>query len=252
MNKNIYKKELYDLQVELVKYQRHVIQSELKVCLVFEGRDTSGKDGTIKRFMEHLSPREARIVALNKPSNRDNKSWYFQRFVPYLPEDGEIIFFNRSWYNRAGVEKVMNFCNNKEYTSFMQEVGSFEHLLTHSQIHLFKYYLDISKHEQKKRLEKRREDPLKQWKISPIDSKAQNMWHEYSEARNTMFTQTNFIYAPWYIIHTDNKREARINIIKHFLSHVEYPNKQENKLIYDINIVFKFDLNYYEQNLIAK
>lgn len=252
MNKNIYKKELYDLQVELVKYQKHIIEKELKVCLVFEGRDTAGKDGIIKRFMEHLSPREARIVALNKPSNRDIKSWYFQRFVPYLPLNGEIVFFNRSWYNRAGVEKVMGFCTEKEYTRFMQEVGSFEHLLTHSEMHFFKYYLDISKKEQKKRLEKRRKNPLKQWKISPIDKKAQNMWNEYSQARDTMFSQTNFIYSPWYIVHTDSKKEARINVIKHFLSHVEYPNKEEEKLIYDDNIVFEFDVNYYKQNLITK
>ncbi len=252
MNRKTYKKELYDLQVELVKYQKHVIENDLKVCLVLEGRDTSGKDGIIKRFMEHLSPREARIVALNKPSDRDKKSWYFQRFVPYLPVDGEIVFFNRSWYNRAGVERVMSFCEEKDYTSFMQEVGSFEHLLTHSEINFFKYYLDISKKEQKKRLEKRRKNPLKQWKISPIDKKAQTMWNEYSQARDTMFTQTNFIYAPWVIIHTDCKREARINIIKHFLSHVQYPNKKDEKLIYDVNIIFNFNLDYYDKNLISK
>lgn len=252
MNKNIYKKELYDLQVELVKYQKHVIEKELKACLIFEGRDTSGKDGIIKRFIEHLSPRDARIVALNKPSDRDKKSWYFQRYVPHLPVDGEIVFFNRSWYNRAGVERVMKFCNDKEYLNFMQEVGNFEHLLTHSEINFFKYYLDISKPEQKKRLESRRKDPLKQWKISPIDNRAQSLWNNYSQARDSMFTKTTFIYAPWYIVHTDSKKEARINTIKHFLSHVEYPGKEEEKLIYDTNIVFKFNVNYYDQKLIAK
>ncbi|WP_121626403.1 polyphosphate kinase 2 [Poseidonibacter antarcticus] len=251
-NKKTYKKELYDLQVELVKYQSYVIKKQLKVCLLFEGRDTAGKDGTIKRFTEHLSPREARVVALNKPSNRDTKSWYFQRYVPHLPEDGEIVFFNRSWYNRAGVEKVMGFCTQEQYVRFMQEVGSFEHLLTHSQIHFFKYYLDISKNAQKQRLASRRKDPLKQWKISPIDNKAQSMWNDYSKARDAMFSKTSFIYAPWYIVHTDCKKKARINVIKHFLSHVEYPNKDEEKLIYDTNIVFKFNVKYYEQDLITK
>lgn len=158
MKKSIYKKELYKLQVELVKFQKYVIEKNVAVCLVLEGRDTAGKDGTIKRFTEHLSPREARTVALG---------------VPHLPSAGEIVFFNRSWYNRSGVEKVMGFCIKKQYKEFMEEVGSFEQMLTHSNIRFFKYYLDISKKEQKKRLEARKTDPLKQWKLSPIDAKAQ-------------------------------------------------------------------------------
>lgn len=251
MNKKIYKKELYELQVELVKFHKSVIEKGKKVCIIFEGRDAAGKDGTIKRFCEHLSPREVRTVALGKPSDRDNDAWYFQRFVPHLPVSGEIVFFNRSWYNRAGVERVMGFCNEREYKKFMDEVGDFEHLLTHADIHFFKYYLDISKEEQKERLEARKEDLLKQWKLSPIDKKAQKKWHEYSKARDAMFVKTDFLYAPWHIVHTNSKKRCRINVMKHFLSHVDYPGKEKEKLIYDSSIVFGFDPQYYKEGLIA-
>jgi polyphosphate kinase 2 len=251
MNKKTYLKELYDLQVELVKFHKSVIEKGKKVCVVFEGRDAAGKDGTIKRFIEHLSPREVRTVALGKPSDRDNSAWYFQRYVPHLPVGGEIVFFNRSWYNRAGVERVMGFCHEREYRLFMDEVGSFEHLLTHSEIVFFKYYLDITKKEQKKRLKQRKTDPLRQWKLSPIDEKAQKMWEAYSKARDAMFVKTDFVYAPWRIVHCDNKKQARINVIKHFLSHVDYPGKDEEKLIYDPDIVFEFDPRYYDRGLIA-
>jgi polyphosphate kinase 2 len=251
MNKKTYLKELYELQVELVKFHKHVIEKGKKVCIVFEGRDAAGKDGTIKRFTEHLSPREVRTVALGKPSDRDTSAWYFQRYVPHLPVGGEIVFFNRSWYNRAGVERVMDFCRESEYRLFMDEVGSFEHLLTHSEMVFFKYYLDITKKEQKKRLKQRKTDPLRQWKLSLIDEKAQKMWEAYSEARDAMFVKTDFVYAPWRIVHCDSKKEARINVIKHFLSHVNYPGKKEEKLIYDPDVVFEFDPLYYEKGLIA-
>jgi len=251
MKKSDYKKELYRLQVELVKFQRHVIEKEIKVCIVFEGRDAAGKDGTIKRFTEHLSPREARTVALGKPSDRDRKSWYFQRYVPHLPVGGEIVFFNRSWYNRAGVERVMGFCTKKEYKAFMEEVGSFEQLLTHSGIVFFKYYLDISKKEQKKRLQERKKDPLKQWKLSPIDMQAQKLWKEYSKARDEMFARTSFVFAPWHVVHSDDKKVARINVMKHFLAHVEYPDKEESLLVYDTDVVCEFDPVCYEKGLIA-
>jgi len=251
MNKIEYKKALYALQVELVKFQKHVIGKELQVCIIFEGRDTAGKDGTIKRFTEHLSPREARSVALGKPSDKEQKSWYFQRYVPHLPSGGEIVFFNRSWYNRAGVEKVMGFCTKKQHKTFMEEVGSFEQMLTHSGIFFVKYYLDISKKEQKKRLDARRNDPLKQWKISPIDQQAQKFWKEYSQARDEMFSQTSFVYAPWYVIHSDDKKEARINTIKHFLSLQEYPDKNEKLLVYDHGVVCQFDPICYQKKMIA-
>ena len=240
MQKQLYKKELYDLQVELVKFQKSVIKENKKVCIILEGRDCAGKDGAIKRFSEHLSPREMRIVALGKPTDKDRSSWYFQRFVPHLPSGGEIVFFNRSWYNRAGVERVFGFCTEEELRAFLQEVGDFEHLLIRSNMIFVKYYLDISKNEQKLRLEDRKQNPLKQWKISPIDEKAQEKWDDYSLARDEMFIKSDFVYAPWFIVHTDKKREARINIIKHFLSLVEYENKDESKLLYDNDIVFAF------------
>jgi polyphosphate kinase 2 len=251
VKKERYKKELYQLQVELVKLQKYVIEEDIAVCVVLEGRDTAGKDGTIKRFTEHLSPREARTVALGVPSDKEKKSWYFQRYVPHLPSEGEIVFFNRSWYNRAGVEKVMGFCTKKQYKVFMEEVGSFEQMLTHSKMRFFKYYLDISKKEQQKRLEARKTDPLKQWKLSPIDAKAQKMWDAYSKARDAMFNKTSFVYAPWFVVHTDDKKEARINIMKHFLSLNEYPGKDESLLVYDHNIVCTFDPVCQEKGLIA-
>ncbi len=252
MKKKEYKKELYELQVELVKFQKEVIKKGLKVCIIFEGRDTAGKDGTIKRFVEHLSPRDARVVALGKPSDKDKNSWYFQRYVSHLPIGGEIAFFNRSWYNRAGVEKVMSFCTEKEYKDFMEEVGNFEHLLVHSGIIFIKYYLDISNNEQKRRLEDRKKDPLKQWKISPIDEQAQKYWDSYSKARDEMFNKTSFAFAPWFVVHTDEKKEARINVIKHFLSLMKYPNKKNDLLVYKNDIICQFDKTCYEKKMIFK
>ena len=252
MQKKEYKEELYNLQVELVKFQKEVIAKDLKVCVILEGRDAAGKDGMIKRFIEHLSPRDARVVALGKPSDRDKKSWYFQRYVPNLPVGGEMVFFNRSWYNRAGVEKVMNFCTQKEYENFIQEVGNFEHLLVNSDIIFIKYYLDISKKEQEKRLQARKKDPLKQWKLSPIDEQAQKYWKEYSNARDEMFNKTSFIFAPWYVVHSNDKKAARINTIKHFLSQVKYKGKNKKVLEYNHNVVCRFDKICYEKGLIYK
>ena len=251
MKKKEYKKRLYDLQVELVKFQSYVIENDLKVCIVLEGRDSAGKDGTIKRFREHLSPREARIVALGKPSDKDRKSWYFQRYVPHLPSGGEIVFFNRSWYNRAGVEPVMGFCTQEQYEQFMTQVGSFEDMLVDDSMIFIKYYLDITKDEQAKRLEARRLDPLKQWKLSPIDAKAQEMWDSYSKYRDKMFKATSFSFAPWYVVHSNDKKTARINIIAHFLDQVEYPNKREEVLSWNNKVVCKFNPFCYEKGLIA-
>lgn len=251
MKKKEYKKRLYELQVELVKFQSYVIDNDLKVCVVLEGRDSAGKDGTIKRFREHLSPREARTVALGKPSDKDTKSWYFQRYVPHLPSGGEIVFFNRSWYNRAGVEPVMGFCTKEQYDQFLTQVSSFEDMLVDDGIIFIKYYLDIDKQEQAKRLEARRVDPLKQWKLSPIDAKAQELWDNYSEYRDRMFKSTSFDFAPWNVVHTNDKKTARINIIANFLSQVEYPNKRKEILSWDSKVVCKFEPNCYEQSLIA-
>ena len=251
MNKKEYKKRLYDLQVELVKFQRCVIENNLKVCIIFEGRDAAGKDGTIKRFREHLSPREAQVVALGKPSDKDKKSWFFQRYVPHLPSGGEIVFFNRSWYNRAGVEPVMGFCTQKEHERFMHQVGSFENMLVDSGIIFLKYYLDIDKAEQAKRLEERKKDPLKQWKLSPVDAKAQELWDSYSKYRDKMFKQTSFDFAPWYVVHSNHKKTARINVIAHFLSQMDYSNKKEELLKWDKNVVCQFKPKCYENGLIA-
>lgn len=251
MKKAQYKKELYELQVQLVKFQKQIIEKDMQVCIIFEGRDTAGKDGIIKRFIKHLSPRDARVVALGIPSLKDKSSWYFQRFTSHLPLNQEIVFFNRSWYNRAGVEKIMEFCTNQQYKSFLEEVGSFEQMLTHSGIIFFKYYLDISKKEQQKRLDDRRKDPLKQWKLSSLDEKAQDCWDDYSKARDKMFASTSFDFAPWYIVHTDDKKRARINVIKHFLSSVEYKGKDEKLLIYDKDIVCKFASRCYDKGLIT-
>ena len=252
MKKKEYKKELRYLQVELVKLQNHVIENDIKVCTIFEGRDAAGKDGMIKRYTEHLSPRQYRIVALPKPTSTDKKYWYFQRYIHHLPKSGEMVFFNRSWYNRAGVEKVMGFCTQEQYEKFMEEVPIFEHLIVHEGMVFTKYYLDITKEEQKKRFQERKTNPLKQWKLSPIDEEALKLWDKYTLARDEMFARTHFAYAPWYIVRADDKKVARINCIKHFLSKVDYKKKDEKLLVYDPNIVCEFDEACYEKGLIAK
>ena len=200
------KKVLHQLYVELVKLQKEIISSKLKLLVILEGRDTAGKDGTIKVITKHLSPRETRVVALGKPSNLQEHEWYYQRYSTHLPAAGEFVLFNRSWYNRAGVEKVMGFCSEKQYKSFFKEVTLFEEMLVDSGIVILKYYLDISKEEQKNRLKDREKDPLKQWKISPIDMVAQKHWDDYSEARNEMLLKTNFKHAPWFVVDAVDKK----------------------------------------------
>ncbi len=252
MKKKRYKKELYELQVELVKFQKEVIAKNLQVCIILEGRDTAGKDGVIKRFLQHLSPREVRTVALGRPTEKDAMSWYFQRYVPHLPSGQEIILFNRSWYNRAGVERVMGFSGKSQLEHFYEEVGSFEQMLTHSGIIFFKYYLDISREEQKKRLDDRQNNLLKQWKLSPIDGRAQELWDDYSKARDDMFNRTSYTFAPWYVVNADDKKEARINLIKHFLSNMDYKHKDSKLLAYRRDIVCEFDPKCHEKGLIHK
>ncbi|RYY41663.1 MAG: polyphosphate kinase 2 [Chitinophagaceae bacterium] len=223
--KKAQKKALETLYIELVKLQKEIIASGLKLVLVLEGRDAAGKDGTVKRIIRHLSPRETRVVALAKPSDREQSEWYFQRFVPHLPASGELVIFNRSWYNRAGVEKVMGFCSDAEYHAFFRDVESFEKMLTDAGIILIKYYLDISKEEQAARLADRRNDPLKQWKISPIDEKAQELWDAYSAARNKMLHRTSFAYAPWFVANAENKNKMHVALIAHLLGQVDYKDK---------------------------
>lgn len=238
MNKK-HEEALNELYIELVKMQKEIIASGTRLLVILEGRDAAGKDGTIKAITLHLSPRETKVVALGKPSDREDHEWYFQRYTNNLPASGEMVLFNRSWYNRAGVEKVMGFCNEKEYDMFFNDVTLFEQLLVNAGIKIIKYYLDISKGEQKRRLEERETNPLKQWKISPIDKVAQKNWKAYSEARDKMLLKTNFKFAPWYIVDAEKKADAHIAIITHLLSRVEYPGKnkklmdKENQLVYD-------------------
>ncbi len=246
-----YKEMLRQLQIELVKLQNTIIKTDAKILVLFEGRDSSGKDGTIKRIIEHLSPREIRVVALGKPTDKDLSAWYFQRYTAHLPTAQEMVLFNRSWYNRAGVERVMDLCTDEQYHEFLETVFSYEHMLVRSGIKLFKYYLDISREEQRKRLQARRQDPLKQWKISPIDRVALKHWGDYSEARNIMFARTHFPVAPWTIIRADNKKQARINVIKDLLFRLDYKNKDENIVVPDPNIIFNYEASYLRNGMIS-
>ena len=246
-----YKQSLHHLRVELVKLQRHLIKNDLQILILFEGRDAAGKDGVIKRITKNLSPRETRVVALGKPSDRDRHSWYFQRYVPYLPSNQEMVLMNRSWYNRAGVERVMGYCTDAEYEEFMRSVLPFEHMLVDAGIQLFKYYLDISKEEQKRRLKDRRIDPLKQWKISPIDAVAVEHWDDYSAARNEMFARTHNAITPWHVVRADDKKRARLNVIRHLMSRVDCPDKDEHAANPDPEIVFAYDDKHLSSGAIA-
>jgi polyphosphate kinase len=224
LKKKHYLSELRRLQIELVKLHRHVIAKGLKVLVILEGRDAAGKDGTIKRIAEHLSPRELRVIAPGKPSNREESEWYFQRFTRYLPAAQEIVLFNRSWYNRAGVEYVMKFCTRAEHEAFLEAAPRFERMLVDARIFLLKYYLDISRGEQARRLRERRHDPLKQWKISPVDEAAQRHWRDYSRARDTMFRRTHQREAPWIVVRADDKHQARLNVIRDMLARIRAPD----------------------------
>lgn len=220
-----YADELLKLQVELVKMQRHIIAKGLKLLVILEGRDGAGKDGAILRITEHLSPRDIRVVALPKPSDVEATQWYFQRYVEHLPAAGEIVLFNRSWYNRAGVEKVMGFCTDEQYKEFMRTVPVFEAMLAEAGISIIKYYLDIDRKTQKKRLDARRKSPLKQWKISPIDEKAMKHFDDYTKARDAMLVGTDSATAPWVVIRADDKKAARLGIIADLITRVEYKGK---------------------------
>ena len=235
-----YEAQLHLLQIELVKLQRHVIRKGARILVLLEGRDAAGKDGCIKRITEFLSPREIRVVALPKPSSRDQTAWYFQRYVRHLPVAEELVLFNRSWYNRAGVEHVMGFCTAEEYDEFMASVPKFEEMLVHSGLVLLKYYLDIDKDEQAHRLENRRHDPLKQWKSSPIDAVAVEHWTAYSAARDLMFLRTSTPVAPWRIVRADDKRLARLNLIRDILSHIKYAGRRHDLVVPDAAVVFPF------------
>jgi len=213
------------LQIELLKVQNWVKTQGQKIVVVFEGRDAAGKGGTIKRFTEHLNPRTAKIVALEKPTEHERGQWYFQRYVVHLPTRGEILFLDRSWYNRAGVERVMGFCDSVEYMEFMRQCPEFERMLVNSGIRLFKYYISVTRKEQRARFAARKNDPLKQWKMSAVDRAAVKLWDEYKTAKEAMFFYTDTADAPWTIVKSDDKKRARLNCMRHFLSRLDYPDK---------------------------
>jgi polyphosphate kinase 2 len=251
LSKDAYKQNLHSLQVELVKLQRHLIESNGKILVILEGRDAAGKDGSIKRIIQHLSPRETKVVALGKPSDRDRTTWYFQRYVPYLPAAQELVLFNRSWYNRAGVERVMGFCSESDYEQFITSVPDFEHLLVRSGITLIKYYLDISKNQQKKRLRERIINPLKQWKRSPIDDQAIRFWKQYSQARNEMLLRSHNSISPWTIVNADDKHQARLNIIRDLLHRLSYKGKNKKIIRPNSKIVFHFAPSHIKSGRLA-
>ena len=225
VSRDEYEAEKAALQVELLKVQRWVADTGQKFVMLFEGRDAAGKGGTIKRFMEHLNPRDARVVALNKPTEEERGQWFFQRYIKHLPTAGEIVLYDRSWYNRAGVERVMEFCAPNEYLEFMRQTPEFERMLTRSGIKLFKYWFSVTQEEQRRRFASRETDPLKRWKLSPIDRASIERWDDYTEAKEAMFFYTDTADAPWTVIRSNDKKRARLNCMKHFLSQLDYPDK---------------------------
>ena len=228
IRKAAYEKHKEELQVELLKVQSWVKETGQRMVILFEGRDAAGKGGTIKRFMEHLNPRAARVVALEKPTDHERGEWYFQRYIKHLPTEGEMVFFDRSWYNRAGVERVMGFCDSLEYLEFMRQVPDLERMLVRSGIRLFKYWFSVTHEEQERRFNSRIGDPLKQWKLSPIDRESQDKWDEYTEAKEAMFFYTDTADAPWTIVKSDDKKRARLNCMQHFLFQLDYPGKNDH------------------------
>ena len=220
-----YEQEKLRLQAELLKVQKWVKDEKQRIVILFEGRDAAGKGGTIKRFMEHLNPRAAKLVALEKPSERELGEWYFQRYIRHLPTCGEMALFDRSWYNRAGVEKVMGFCDPRDYLEFLRQCPNLERMLVNSGVTLFKYWFSVSRTEQLRRFHRRKTDPLKQWKLSPIDMQSLGRWDDYTRAKESMFFYTDTADAPWTVVKSDDKKRARINCIRHFLNSLDYPGK---------------------------
>ena len=233
-----YESEKHLLQRELLKVQSWVKETGQRIVCLFEGRDAAGKGGTIKRYMEHLNPRAARVVALEKPTDRERGEWYFQRYIQHLPTTGEMRFYDRSWYNRGGVEKVMGFCTDREYLEFMRQAPNLERMLVNSGIILFKFWFSVTQQEQLRRFHSRKFDPLKQWKLSPIDIQSLSKWGDYTDAKQSMFFHTDTGDAPWTVVKSDDKKRARINCIRYFLYNLDYPNKDKS-CVYepDTNIV---------------
>ncbi len=242
-----YERQLEQLQVELVKWQRWVAETGQRVAVIFEGRDAAGKGGTIKRFVEHMNPRSLRVVALNKPTDLEQMQWYFRRYIKELPNAGEIVFFDRSWYNRAVVEPVMGFCEDEQYQQFMRQVPEFEHMLFEDGIHVIKLWFSINKDEQSKRFNDRRSNPLKQWKLSPVDEKGQEMWERYTYYKEQMFARTHTNFSPWTILQTNTKKVARLEAIRYVLSRFEYEGKESasTNVLPDPNVVMRFYRSIY-------
>jgi polyphosphate kinase 2 len=236
-----YDREIEALQVALVRFQQHAIKAGEKDLVIFEGRDAAGKDGAIKRVTEHLSIRNTRVVALPKPTERETTQWYFQRYTHHLPAAGELVILNRSWYNRAGVEKVMGFSEPAQQETFLQDVPVFERMLVHSGVQIVKLWLDISQKEQARRLEARRTDPLKALKISPLDAVAQDKWDDYTKARDEMLTRSHTPEAPWFIVHTDKKKRARLAIMRHLLKQLAPPKIAKAVEAPDPDVLFAFE-----------
>ena len=242
----LYTEELRLLQIELVKLQRWISKENKRVVVIFEGRDAAGKGGNIRRFTEHLNPRSSRLVALNKPTDMEKGQWYFQRYIKELPNPGEIVFFDRSWYNRAVVEPVMDFCTQKQYKDFLVQVPEFEHMMYEDGVIIIKFWLSITKDEQLKRFEERKENPLKRWKFSPVDKKGQTLWDKYTQYKAEMFSKTHTAYSPWILIKTNDKEVARLEAIRHVISQFDYEGKAAAKTILapDQNVVMR----YYRSN----
>ena len=249
MDQHAYKQELRDLQLALVRWQTKAITDGQKVVVVLEGRDAAGKDGVIKRIREHLSVRATRIIALPKPSDREQSQWFFQRYVRHLPACGELVIFNRSWYNRAGVETVMGFSTRQAQRDFLRDAPGFERMLTEAGIVVLKYWLDISKPEQAKRLDSRRSDPLKALKVSDLDTVAQKEWKAYSAARNEMLVRTHSELAPWWCIATDHKKTARLNLMRHLVRHLSH---KDDARAPDSDVLFRFDPEAVTDGRLAK
>lgn len=238
----IYEDELRNLQIELVKLQQWIANNNKRVAVIFEGRDAAGKGGNIRRFMEHLNPRSTRLVALNKPTEIEKGQWYFQRYIKELPNKGEIVFFDRSWYNRAVVEPVMGFCSDDQYKKFLLQVPDFEHMLYEDGVTVIKFWLSITKEEQLRRFEARKDNPLKRWKFSPVDKKGQELWDRYTFYKDEMFSRTHTTYCPWVVIRTNDKKTARLEAIRYVLSQFNYDGKTEANTILnpDPNVVMRY------------
>lgn len=242
LNKLKYEAELRELQSEFVNLQKWIAKNKMRVAIIFEGRDAAGKGGSIKRFKEHLNPRTSRVVALSKPTEVEKGQWYFRRYIRALPNPGEIVFFDRSWYNRAVVEPVMGFCDQRQYEKFMAQVPDFEHLLYEDNLFIIKFWFSISKEEQKKRFDARLNNPLKRWKFSPVDMKGQELWDKYSHYKELMFSKTHTNFSPWIIVKTNSKKQARLESMRHVLSQFNYEGKGKSgiTLLPDPNVIMRY------------